>query len=136
MALNYTIFINCYYSYFLCSTVLSSSHQHHRAGHGLQPPHHSNRLQPEREQPNQLSTQAMYSNLIPALFFPAQMANNQKPTGGYIAVSMPTSFNQQPFQLLQVCNFYVKSKQIKRKRKCFKVVKIFFENITWNWYIF
>ena len=84
------------------STVLSSSHQHHRAGHGLQPPHHSNRLQPEREQPNQLSTQAMYSNLIPALFFPAQMANNQKPTGGYIAVSMPTSFNQQPFQLLQV----------------------------------
>ena len=43
----------------------------------------------------------MYSNLIPALFFPAQMANNQKPTGGYIAVSMPTSFNQQPFQLLQ-----------------------------------
>jgi len=47
------------------------------------------------------STQAMYSNLIPALFFPAQMANNQKPTGGYIAVSMPTSFNQQPFQLLQ-----------------------------------
>merc|ERR1712223_1517708 len=82
-------------------TVLSSSHQHHRAGHGLQPQHHSNRLQPEREQPNQLSTQAMYSNLIPALFFPAQMANNQKPTGGYIAVSMPTSFNQQPFQLLQ-----------------------------------
>ena len=43
----------------------------------------------------------MYSNLIPALFFPAQMANNQKPTGGYIAVSMPTSFNQQPFQLIQ-----------------------------------
>ena len=80
---------------------MSSSHQHHRAGHGLQPPHHSNRLQPECEQPNQLSTQAMYSNLIPALFFPAQMANNEKPTGGYIAVRMLTSFNQQPFQLLQ-----------------------------------
>ena len=77
------------------NTTMSSGYHHSSTGPGG-----PQRSQPE-QQPNQLSTQPMYPNLIPALFFPAQMAGAPKPTGGYLAVSMPTSFIQQPLQLLQ-----------------------------------
>ena len=39
------------------------------------------------------STQAMYSNLIPAYYIPPHISSNQKPTGGYF-VSVPTIFGQ------------------------------------------
>ena len=44
------------------------------------------------------STQAMYSNLIPAYYIPPHISSNQKPTGGYF-VSVPTIFSQQPLHL-------------------------------------
>ena len=44
------------------------------------------------------STQAMYSNLIPAYYIPPHISSNQKPTGGYF-VSVPTLFSQQPLQV-------------------------------------
>ncbi len=45
--------------------------------------------------------QAMYSNLIPAYYIPAQMSSNQRsPTGGYF-VQVPTTFIQQPLQVRQ-----------------------------------
>ena len=71
-------------------TSMSSSHQHYQ-------PH----MRSQAEQAHQAAAQPVYSNLIPALFFPAQMATNQRPTGGYLAVSMPTNFIQQPLQLIQ-----------------------------------
>ena len=44
------------------------------------------------------SSQAMYSNLIPAYYIPPHISSNQKPTGGYF-VSVPTIFSQQPLHV-------------------------------------